>query len=795
MEKEKQGRQVEPLITIKNHKTEIQEEEVTSQHEDGRFEVEMEKMQGQLDGLQFAPTDLTKKVSPLKEESVYYDALADGMTSGFQQDGNNFECAPSSGKGRATENGLDISSPPRTNDFQQSAPGHGSTNPFGNNFPSPASSCASPSFDTFPASSKSQLPNNVRPPGHGSTNPFGNNFPSPASSCASPSFDTSPAREHPFLDPSPHNPSSGIVSSDAFSMGTCPRRKPQSRKEKAKFPLFQPRAKARQGQEANTGQGLSNEMSSTSLNGFQKIDSMHFSAQEFFKTNDYPSSICLWTTALNELRVNNRSILTSYHNYGALFIHRAAALISVRAFTASWVDCDWAWIVYNGGGKLTHDDLLSLLKSCLALGRSREACQTLQHNVVIPQELQSDINTANALRERILKELSELNQLSQEKLEALSASIDKVINFESACMDWNCRKIQVLAALKEWQELVWYCEHLAVENTKYAVFFVDNPSFHPFPGASPATTLKPAFYEQNEKGLLTSKQAVQEVLCWLPQAMLPYYLTALRVEERYDLANAALSFLKNTNLIMPSALIREDQSLQQMIELRNEGNKMFETEDYKGGLEAYLKCLNVDDNRGGKVHAVLYCNIALCYKCMGNVEKALENNSEAIQIHSHYMTAIRRRNGCYKELGLFDEAIAGYEHYIELVTSSREDGAANKSTKYQFDGPNKVTDKKLNEAKEALTSVRQKKEHQESKIEAQHLNSTNHYTILQVSQVASDSDIKKAYHRLARKYHPDKDKRENAKDSFLKIKLAYEVLIDGGARRQYDASINFDTCC
>ena len=63
----------------------------------------------------------------------------------------------------------------------------------------------------------------------------------------------------------------------------------------------------------------------------------------------------------------------------------------------------------------------------------------------------------------------------------------------------------------------------------------------------------------------------------------------------------------------------------------------------------------------------------------------------------------------------------------------------------------------------------------------------DYYEILGVKRDAADSEIKSAYRKLARKYHPDVNKTKEAESKFKDINEAYEVLSDKAKRQRYDS--------
>lgn len=62
----------------------------------------------------------------------------------------------------------------------------------------------------------------------------------------------------------------------------------------------------------------------------------------------------------------------------------------------------------------------------------------------------------------------------------------------------------------------------------------------------------------------------------------------------------------------------------------------------------------------------------------------------------------------------------------------------------------------------------------------------DYYDILGVPKDATERQIKKAFHKLAMKYHPDKNKSPDAEARFRELAEAYEILSDETKRREYD---------
>ncbi|BAY19280.1 heat shock protein DnaJ domain-containing protein [Anabaenopsis circularis NIES-21] len=69
----------------------------------------------------------------------------------------------------------------------------------------------------------------------------------------------------------------------------------------------------------------------------------------------------------------------------------------------------------------------------------------------------------------------------------------------------------------------------------------------------------------------------------------------------------------------------------------------------------------------------------------------------------------------------------------------------------------------------------------------------NHYETLKINRDASQAEIKQAYRRLVKLFHPDSNQKTADKDKIIRINAAYEVLGDSQNRLDYDQKLQLDS--
>jgi hypothetical protein len=82
--------------------------------------------------------------------------------------------------------------------------------------------------------------------------------------------------------------------------------------------------------------------------------------------------------------------------------------------------------------------------------------------------------------------------------------------------------------------------------------------------------------------------------------------------------------------------------------------------------------------------------------------------------------------------------------------------------------------------------------HQEQNTPGEAASPATFYGILGLAQSASDIEVKKAYKRAARQWHPDVCREPDAREMFERVKEAYDVLSDPMSRNRYNAGLAFE---
>lgn len=239
------------------------------------------------------------------------------------------------------------------------------------------------------------------------------------------------------------------------------------------------------------------------------------------------------------------------------------------------------------------------------------------------------------------------------------------------------------------------------------------------------------FEKKDGKYECLSVNAVAEAVVRLPRAMLPYYLRALRLEERYEDATKAGSALEayiagglvqSGNTVADKRqftwLVKERDKLRRTLISKEKGDSFFKDGHYERAAAKYATCLTIDaesellgvnESAGGKLHAVLYCNRAACFMAIQKYRDAVKECTSALRIANRYMKAILRRARCYARMQMYQEASGDYQKWINFVEEARKakssQGSTNHSSCY-FDKASDVSEHERERISRELDDVK-----------------------------------------------------------------------------------------
>ena len=169
-------------------------------------------------------------------------------------------------------------------------------------------------------------------------------------------------------------------------------------------------------------------------------------------------------------------------------------------------------------------------------------------------------------------------------------------------------------------------------------------------------------------------------------------------------------------------------------------NALYKAQRYPEAVSKYTECLAVED-AGRGYQATIYTNRATAFMKLEKYEEALKDLDAAIKANDKYPQAFHKRGEVNIKLKEFNNAIRDFQTAQEL-------------------------DPKRFDLRERI---------RETKLEAKRASKKDYYSILGVNKNASEEEIKKAYKKLALKWHPDR-----VHDPAEKVFTKYNILDKSG---------------
>lgn len=184
--------------------------------------------------------------------------------------------------------------------------------------------------------------------------------------------------------------------------------------------------------------------------------------------------------------------------------------------------------------------------------------------------------------------------------------------------------------------------------------------------------------------------------------------------------------------------------VQKLARTKEEGNTAFKAKDYRRAIDLWGQALEVDPTNKD-MNAKILGNRAQAYINLKEYDSAIQDCTEALRLDPGYVKAMKVRAKANAGADNWEDAVRDYKSVAE--NNPGEKGIAEEIRRAEFE----------------LKKSQRK----------------DYYKILGVGKDASETEIKKAYRKMAIQYHPDKNRDGEAGDEkFKEIGEAYETLID-----------------
>ncbi|CAJ1959087.1 unnamed protein product [Cylindrotheca closterium] len=505
------------------------------------------------------------------------------------------------------------------------------------------------------------------------------------------------------------------------------------------------------------------------------IEALREVAKTHFENKDFPAAVQNYSQAILQYRTYC-SELPNKHKLAVLLSNRAACLVNCGAYQAAVEDCKEALehtppieeatfaedLKFAFEAKLlcrtagayvqlgevdTADDLFNrankniseLQKYCTGSLDNESNKNTL---FSIHSKLSNGIMDIGKFREAMAKIMIFINKKNQtlraadreKEKEDVLVHVNFALSLASGCDDLHEQKVSLLADLKRWREVESHCGRLAASRTKLDGCFVEDlATKNPFVGVATAKFLSDDSFkgtdENDTRGasIKLGAKAAAEAVLRLPYSIIPYYARSMRLEERYQVAEAVLAALESHITSRSEAygaadlrnqfewVPKEQQKLSRTKSERNKGDKLFQQGAYEKAATQYEFCLNIDSdgapdhsggkNAGGRLHAVLHCNRAASFMMLDRYHEAAAECTTALRIHPSYMKAMLRRARCFVKMSRHEESVAEYRRWIDLVNQARRGSLFQSKSPCIFDGPSDASDDDLATAKRELSDA------------------------------------------------------------------------------------------
>jgi DnaJ family protein C protein 7 len=204
------------------------------------------------------------------------------------------------------------------------------------------------------------------------------------------------------------------------------------------------------------------------------------------------------------------------------------------------------------------------------------------------------------------------------------------------------------------------------------------------------------------------------------------------------------------------AAVKYLRMVQKLDRMKQEGNAAFKSGRYQEAIDTYTQALAVDPSNKNTNSKILQ-NRALCHSRLKCWKEAIADCEKALELDPSYTKARKTRAKALGENGNWEEAVRDLKAIAEENPS--EPGIA----------------KEIRDAEMELKKSKRK----------------DYYKILGIEKDATETQIKKAYRKLAIVHHPDKNPDDaDAADRFKEIQEAHETLSDPQKRERYDSGVD-----